>query len=107
MGFTRYWIRPRKLDAERFARFSVACQEACKDFQGQLVDATFDDSEVRFDAMPGCETFMIERVSSGRQREDVVFEFCKTRHLPYDTVVEKCLVILKEHFPEVTLPDPS
>ncbi len=107
MGFTRYWIRPKELDVERFAQFSAACQEVCKDFQDQLVDAVFNDTEVRFDATPGCETFFIERISTHRQREDGVFEFCKTRQLPYDTVVEQCLVLLKDHFPEVTIPDPS
>jgi len=107
MGFTRYWTRPKELDAAKFAAFAAACQEACREFDGQLVNATFSMEEVLFDANPGCETFHVPRVSPEDARDGEVFEFCKTRRLPYDAAVERCLALLKEHFPEVTLPEPS
>ena len=107
MGFTRYWYRPRKLEAERFRTFADACQEVCAELADTLADAAFTGEEVRFDGNPGCETFLIERVSTRDRHGAPVFEFCKTAHLPYDTAVERCLRILQEHFPEVDIPDPA
>jgi hypothetical protein len=107
MGFTRYWVRPRELDAERFRVFADACSKACSALECNLVDATFTAEEVRFDGSPGCETFLIERVSTRGRAEEPVFEFCKTQRLPYDTVVERCLQSLQAHFHEVEIPEPS
>ena len=107
MGFTRYWVRPRKLAAERFRVFADACSKTCSALECNLVDATFTAEEVRFDGSPGCETFLIERVSTRGRAEEPVFEFCKTQRLPYDAAVERCLQILQAHFPEVEIPEPS
>jgi hypothetical protein len=103
MGFTRYWVRPKELDAERFRAFAEACREACAKLDGCLADSAFIAEEVRFEGNPGCETFLIERVSTRGRAEEPVFEFCKTQRLPYDAAVERCLRILKEHFPEVDI----
>jgi len=107
MGSTRYWTRPRELDAVRFNEFAQACAANCAGFEERLAEAVFSEEEVRFSGRPECEPFIVERVSTGRERDGVVFEFCKTQHLPYDEAVDKCLQLLKEHFPEVTLPEPS
>lgn len=107
MGFTRYWTRPKELDAERFALFSAACRDACADLAGSLIKAAFNRDEVCFEGNPGCEPFFLERVSSGRIREDRVSEYCKTQKLPYDEAVRRCVDLLKEHFPEVVVEDPS
>ena len=107
MGFTRYWVRPRELDAERFRAFADACNETCAELSEVLADAAFTAEEVRFDGHPGCETFLIERISTRGRGEEPVFEFCKTQHLPYDAAVERCLRILKDHFSEVEIPDPA
>ena len=107
MGFTRYWVRLRELDAERFGTFADACKEACAELAESLADAAFTEEEVRFEGSPGCETFPIERISTRGRAEDPVFEFCKTQRLPYDAAVERCLRILKEHFPEVEFPEPA
>jgi len=107
MGFTRYWTRPKEFDAAKFQEYAAACQEACREFDDQLVNVAFDGEEVLFDAVPGCETFHVPRVSLEDAQNGEVFEFCKTRQLPYDAAVERCLALLKEHFPEVTLPEPS
>ncbi len=107
MGFSRYWRRPRELDAERFPAFVAACKDACEDYGEVLAEVVFTPGEVRFEGRPSCETFLIEQASSGRERDGSVFEFCKTEHLPYDRAVEECLKLLKEHFPEVEIPSPS
>jgi len=112
MGFTRYWVRPAELDARAFALFSRACQEACEHLADDLFLPRFTNDEVAFDGFPGCEPFVIERMSSNalrenRLRENGVFEYCKTQHLPYDRAVALCLDLLKQHFPAVEVPPPS
>jgi len=96
------------MDAERFRAFADACNdacgEACAELAGNLADSAFTAEDVRFEGSPGCETFLIERVSTRGRAEEPVFEFCKTQRLPYDAAVERCLRILKEHFPEVEIP---
>ncbi len=112
MGFTRYWVRPEELDAEIFSLFSSECDEACREFTDYLKDPMFNDVVVLFEGNPGCEPFIIERVSShakreNRRRENGIFEYCKTEHFPYDKAVAKCLELLKAHFLEVEIPEPS
>ena len=107
MGFTRYWVRPRELDAERFRVFADACSKACSSLECNLVDAVFTADQIRFEDRPGCETFLIERVSTRGRAEEPVFEFCKTQRLPYDAAVERCLQILQAHFHEAEIPEPS
>ena len=80
MPFTRYWVRPKELDMERFARFSAACAKACKKFPGKLVDAVFTADVVGFNAEPGCQAFVVERVSTDEDLDGDVFDFCKTCH---------------------------
>ena len=104
--FTHYWVRPKELDIERFAKFSAACEKTCKQSSGTLVDAVFTTDVVRFNAEPGCQAFVIERVSSDEDLDGEVFDFCKTCQYPYDAIVARCLVLLKEHFPEVTVTRP-
>jgi hypothetical protein len=106
VAFTRYWVRPKELEAESFARFSAACEKACKKFPGKLIDAVFNSEVVRFNAEPGCQAFVIERVSTDEDLDGDVFDFCKTCHLPYDAIVARCLALLKEHFPKVTVTRP-
>lgn len=112
MGFTRYWVRPAELETKQFSLFSKACQEACQEYRDVLFSPQFTDDEVSFDGFPGCEPFVIERISSNavrenRWRENGIFEYCKTQRLPYDAAVARCLELLKEHFPEVEVPEPS
>lgn len=106
MGFTRYWIRPRELDAKAFAEFSLACRDACASLGVELVDAQFYPDRVTFNGVPGCEPFVIERISQGREREAVVSEFCKTQQLPYDVAVDACLRVLEKYFPQATVSGP-
>lgn len=107
MGFTRFWRRPRELDIAAFAQFAVACQRECGAFKGTLVNARFDIETVSFDGLPGCEPFVLNRVSNGRENAGRISEFCKTQKLPYDAAVAKCLHVLKEFFPEAEVLEPS
>ena len=107
MGFTRYWTRPRKLDATPFASFAAECREACAALNIELKNTMFSDDLVSFEGSPGCEPFVVSRESNGREHSGRISEFCKTQKLPYDRAVEKCLALLNHHFPEVDIPEPS
>jgi len=107
MGFTRYWTRPRELDVERFASFATACAEVCSEYKDWITNEDFSSEQVRIEGKPGCEAFTIERVSSGREQDGDVFEFCKTQELPYDEAVERCLELFKSQFAEVAVHEPS
>lgn len=107
MGYTRYWTRPRKLDPSCFAKFAAECETACAVFGMGLKNTMFSDDAVSFEGNPGCEPFAITVESTGRERSGRVSEFCKTQKLPYDRAVEACLILLKQHFPEVEVPEPS
>jgi hypothetical protein len=104
MGFTRYWIRPREFDPLEFTGFARDCEELCLDYRDLLCDARFGPDEVRFDGNPGCEPFVIERISLGRERDGRISDFCKTQGLPYDEAVSKCLLVLRNRFPVVEIP---
>ena len=56
---------------------------------------------------PGYDTFAIDRISISEEQEELLFEFCRTQLLPYDAVVELCLNLLKEYFPEVDILKPD
>ena len=108
MGYTRYWMRPRTLDRGTFALFAEECQKLAAESVITIESAVFNQDLVFFRGVPGCEDFSIEATSTGRVRDGVVFEFCKTEQLPYDQLVEACLRLLQKHFPDdVELPRPS
>lgn len=111
MGFTRFWRRPRELDPERFATFAEECRLAAEESGIEIANPVFHPAGVSFQGVPNCEDFEILRYSLGRESREgdgKITEFCKTQYLPYDALIEKCLEILKKHFPdEVEIPRPS
>ena len=108
MGFTRYWQRPKELEQVQFRLFARDCERICADLDVELIDPIFDDEQVSFEAKPCCESFSIKRISSNRERDGKVSEFCKTQKLPYDLVVSKCIESLKKNFgEEIVVPNPS
>ena len=60
----------------------------------------FTDEEVVFNGIEGanCEPFVFRRTQPPRPERDVVFEYCKTEHLPYDLAVQCCLVVFYHYF---------
>lgn len=107
MGYTRYWRRPQEFDEARFSAFAKECIGIASAFADTLAVCECEQDYVHVEGKPGCEPFLILRISQGREREGLVTEFCKTQGLPYDVVVEQCLQALAAEFPEVQLPPPS
>ena len=107
MVYTRCWFRPKALDAKKFRLFAEACQKAAAQMGDVLNSATFTPEGVSIEGSPGYDTFAIDRISISEEQEELLFEFCRTQLLPYDAVVELCLNLLKEYFPEVDISNPD
>ena len=103
MGWTHYWEREKELPANEFKRAVSDCKKiielldislAGPDGSGQPV---FANDEIVFNgvASSNCEPFVFRRMQPPRPGRNIVLEYCKTEHLPYDLAVQCCLVILK------------
>lgn len=109
MGWTHYWERQVELPADEFKKALADCKKviglldislAGTEGNGQPV---FTDEEVVFNGIEGakCEPFVFRRTQPPRPERDVVFEYCKTEHLPYDLAVQCCLVVFNHYFKEL------
>ena len=78
-----------------------------KTYDDCVTNVIADSNMVSFEGKPGCEPFILGRMATGSYRRGSYFEFCKTQQMPYDQAVQRCLELLKEHFPEVEIPEPS
>ena len=67
----------------------------------KIKDLTCDATGIVFDG--GCEWFVFERISEGRDEDGMVFSFCKTQRLPYNLYVGACLLVFKHHFRSIKL----
>jgi hypothetical protein len=107
MGYTHYWYRKPKLDANNWDAFLLDVDKLIRN-SGITVQYEADDAKppevsaqlVRFNGVDGDghETFYIEREATGRDRDGQVFAFCKTAQKPYDPLVCAVLVAAKKHF---------
>lgn len=70
------------------------------DGNGQPV---FTGKEVVFNGVAGtnCEPFIFRRIQPPRPGRNIVFEYCKTEHLPYDLAVQCCLIVFKHHLGDI------
>ena len=108
MGYTHYFRMPKgEMKEDKWNRL-------CKDVQTLVENENYpvekgydklDINEHRIIVRGTCEWLVIERKSVNRfnPKEDMVFNFCKTRHHAYDYVVVACLIALKRILPQVEL----
>jgi len=105
MGWTHYWRRAAELPTTEFEAAVADCREILEASGislrgGQDSDAPWlTGDEIVFNGAEGagCEPFVFGRVQQARPGRDVVRGYCKTEHMPYDLVVQCCLVVLKHH----------
>lgn len=114
MGFSRHWYRPAEIAPEVYgllrADFLRILQKSGIAYAGWNGKAAFRDADpedFRFNGRvpEDCETFSFPRVLAVEdwmpyETFDGVrlyHQFCKTRQLPYDTLVQRCLVAGKMH----------
>lgn len=111
MGHTHYWWREPVLDAPRFIAAAEDCRSVMDAVKKRGIAITGPSGTgqaprpsaagVFLNGDPAYEAFEVGRISDGRLRKLglrlLVFEFCKTRRLPYDLAVTACLLVLKYH----------
>ncbi len=106
MGWTHYWERQVELPSEDFKRALADCNKVIWLLDISLAGAdgngppVFTDEEVVFNGVEGtnCEPFVFRHIQHPRPERNVVFEYCKTEHLPYDLAVQCCLVVFHHYF---------
>ncbi len=110
MGYTHYWYRELELDKDKFTAFVADCRKLAETLPIPLGNGcgegkpVFADDLVSFNGVgdDSCESLLIapsfESRTSQKPENNKWFSFCKTRGLPYDLVVQCCLIALKEHF---------
>ena len=114
MGYTHYWYRPEVIapaewrafvkDAEKIIAASPVPLAPISHVGSNLHEFTkLSLGQVRTNgAEPDdYETFLVERITrrTFNAKGDLVFEFCKTEHRPYDVVVVALLCALKARVP--------
>lgn len=105
MGHTNYWKRLKVLPAKNFAAAANDCATVMPHLGVPLAGPNGTGSRVyRADliafngqAEAGCESFVVDRVVTGRGGEPGAFAFCKTNQRPYDVCVRVALIVLKHH----------
>ena len=118
MGYTHYFKRQRNISNEEanslFKAYAVGVEKivqkahergiAIADRFGERIGVEILDDYIAFNGLDeeSCETFLVrampEPYNPERRWEDQdwEFNFCKTRHLPYDEVVTACLILMKD-----------
>ena len=97
MGYTHSWYRPRRLDAATFEHATLDIQMLYNSFLKPRLFKSFSIGPDFVRIEGGGETFQVEALSMERERNGIVFEFCKTQHLPYDLPVMCCLLVFRHH----------
>ena len=112
MGWTHYWKKETELPAEKFSNAVADCRKILALLDVSLAGSegigapVLNDDEIIFNGSADtgmCEPFKFRRIQKPRLGKNVVFEYCKTEHMPYDLAVQCCLVILKFHLGDLII----
>lgn len=125
MGYTRYWYRPKELDAMKFKLLKNDIKAIIKNCDVKIVNSHGEDGpplvtneRISFNGYgeDSHESFDLPRVLEGEGytahkactsheyiKKGLCLQFCKTQHKPYDAVVAASLLALKEIFPEIEI----
>ena len=95
MGYTNYWHQDMDFTDKQWKDV----QEEVKYMQeigGNTISVLqYDNKEIAINGNPTCETFILTKNKPTVQEykdQDLTFNFCKTRELPYDIYVWHMLV---------------
>ena len=105
MGHTNYWTRKPELPTKAFAAAVADCKKIMKHLGIPLGGRNgtgrpiyrADLIEFNGKAPNDYETFAVDQITTSRDGEPMVFDFCKTDHRPYDICVQAALIVLKRH----------
>ena len=110
MGYTHYWNQHEEFSDEEWESLIEFTSKLLSE-NSIIVEEHFivDSDEIVFNGLPSCETFVLKKesgenpewLSNYYEKSDGVFNFCKTRNLPYDRLVVKVLRKAYSIAPEV------
>ena len=95
MGYTNYWHQDMDFSEKQWKTLQEEVKYMQEISNGIIDVLANDDNEIAFNGYPGCETFVLNRYKPDTpdyEGQDLTFNYCKTRGLPYDIYVWHVLV---------------
>ena len=102
MGYTNYWEQEKSFSDDEWREIKkeyAYMQQVC----GEMIeDQTESHDEIAFNGKGRenqCETFILSKHAktvASYEGENLAFNFCKTRELPYDFAVWHLLTFIKQ-----------
>jgi len=96
MGYTNYWHQNIDFNDTQWKTLQEEV-EYMQEISNGIIDVLTNDdaNEIAFNGKQNCETFVLNRYKptvKEYEQQDLTFNFCKTRELPYDIYVWHLLV---------------
>jgi hypothetical protein len=94
MGYTNYWHQDIDFTNKEWKEIQSEVQYI-KEMGENVIDVHSEDKEIIINGRPGCETFVLNKnkpTVKEYEQQDLIFNCCKTRELPYDIYVWHILV---------------
>lgn len=96
MGYTNYWHQNMDFNDTQWKILQEEV-EYMQEISNGIIDVLTNDdaNEIAFNGNPTCETFILTRYKPDTpeyEGQDLTFNCCKTRELPYDIYVWHLLV---------------
>jgi hypothetical protein len=99
MGYTNYYTQSTDFTDKEWKQIKSEF-EYVKDHAGDIIEIQYDEKDyIQFNGTNGCESFCLNKYAKTEKErkykeEDLEFNFCKTRELPYDIYVWHMLVFI-------------
>ena len=95
MGYTNYWHQDMDFNEKQLKTLQEEVKYMQEISNGIIDVLANDDNEIAFNGNQNCETFVLNRYKPDTpdyEGQDLSFNCCKTRELPYDIYVWHLLV---------------
>ena len=95
MGYTNYWHQDMDFTDKEWRTLQEEVKYMQEIGSDTIVVSQNDDNEIVINGRPTCETFVLNRYkpkTPDYEGQDLTFNCCKTRELPYDIYVWHLLV---------------
>ena len=95
MGYTNYWDQDMDFSEKQWKTVQEEVKYMQEIGSDTIVVSQNNDNEIVINGRPTCETFVLNRYkpkTPDYEGQDLTFNFCKTRELPYDIYVWHLLV---------------
>ena len=95
MGYTNYWHQDMDFTDKEWKTLQEEVKYMQEISNGTIHVLTNDENEIAFNGYKNCETFVLNKCKPKTpeyEGQDLTFNCCKTRELPYDIYVWHLLV---------------